>query len=242
MITRQDIETLFDMARIASMSGDFETALAYYNQILEREPENVMCLSGRTMLFTKMKRWDEAIHDSKIIIRLEPDKGDNYSNLGVIITWKIFEPADPSILGDNPLLREIMGYYQECIRRDPLHISAWLNSIETYLFMYRWDDAISHHGMCKPYIDTTEHHLAWSWLGALAIVLAGDTIVENEFPCLYGDGIGLPPGPHDTRQVELTLEGLARQQYHPDRLANAVGIHRRYLSHFVNGVSYDVAG
>ena len=238
MFTELDIETLYEMAHIASASGDFETALAHYNQLLELTPDNAMFRHARASLFAKMKHWDEAIHDCKTGIHLAPDDADVYLSLGVYLTWKIFEPADPSILGDNPVLLEIIGYYQESIRRNPLHVTAWLNSVETYLFMYRWDDAISHHGMCKPYIDTTEHKLAWDWLGALAITLAGDPIDKNEFPSLYDDTLRLPPGSYDTRQVELTLEGLARNQYYPEHLTRAVGIHQRYLSHFDSGGPY----
>jgi len=237
MLTETEQEALFSLAVMEDINGHKKSSLNHLDQLIEQVPDNALFIQRRASVLSGMGRWDEAIDNYKNAIRLAPDHAEIYLSMGANLTWKLFESGDASILGNNPIFIKIIGYYQECIRRDPLTTGAWLNSIETNLFMFQWDDAISYYGMCKAYMSAIEDKLTLEWLGALATVLAGDALDEGEFSTLYNTGIKLEPGNYDIRQVNLVLKGLGLQKYYPQRLTYAKEIHQTYLDHFLDTTS-----
>lgn len=148
------------------------------------------------------------------------------------MTFKLFYSGRNAIRNSHPLLEKIIEHYNNCLERDPLNRTAWLNTIETYLFLRKWDDAISHYGACKPYITDKEHQLTLSWLGCLALTFAGDPLEPEDIEPLNDMTITVPPDFHDVNQIGDILCEMESEDFDRGMLMQANDIHQRFLRHF----------
>jgi len=107
-----------------------------------------------------------------------------------------------------------------------------LGIIDIDLCLFKFDDAISDYGACKPYIHTREYQLVRSWYGCLALTFAGDTVEEEDEKPLNDLSIRLK-WYHwafysiDTLFIELEQKGFDRE-----RLEKAKEIHQKFIDHF----------
>jgi len=232
MLDDGGIQYLIERAELNVASGNYREALCEYDQIISAAGPNPFFYQRRAHISSRLNNWENAIADLERSIELCPDDAGNYLGLGVYMTLKLFTSGVDRLAHHNDLLLDVIHLYKECLKRDPTNESSWLNTIETYLFMRRWDDALSVYGECRPYINDTEHRLTRSWLGCLALALAGDEILPEDSAPLHEHRIRLPANFHDTSQVDCTLLDLKRDQYDPVRLARAQEIHQRFLGHF----------
>ena len=63
-------------------SGDFEAAIANFNEALKRDRQNLEALTGRGLAYAGLGNSDRAIEDFDEVIRLDPDYADAYVGRG----------------------------------------------------------------------------------------------------------------------------------------------------------------
>src|SRR4030043_685158 len=175
-----EIIFLLERAECYEKEGNHSEAIKCYGEIIAKLPDNSPykphTYITRAHLFSSLSRWKEAIEDSKMALKLNPDSTGGYLNVGAYLSMDLFYSGKFEFNKYNELFEESIAYYKACLERNPQSITAWLNIVETNMFMCRWDEAISYYGSCKPYIDTLEHQVIRAWLGSMAIVLAGDPL------------------------------------------------------------------
>lgn len=210
-----------------------EEAIKVLTKIIEYSvsgnPYIPLSLNLRHSIYSKLGKWDLAIADILTSIELEPDAESNYLSLGVLKTWKLFYSKNYRIDDNNEVLEEVINYYKECLQRNPMNTVAWLNIVETYIFLQKWDDAISYYGLCCSYMDNGEHKLIRAWLGALSLALAGDPIEDEDMKLLLDQSIKYETR-HDTNQIRDVLLELERIEFDNDRLEKAKYIHGLYMN------------
>ncbi len=73
---------IFVLARAQDANGQFESAIALYNQLISRYPEKTEYINNRGVIyFNKMRKYDEAKADFEQAIRMNPNNGPYYLNL-----------------------------------------------------------------------------------------------------------------------------------------------------------------
>jgi len=231
VLSDDDLVTLLERANMFLMKDDCKGALSLYSQIIDETASESMylsfLLSSRSSIFSKIHDWDSAIIDIKRCISNSPDDSSYYLTMGVYITWKHFYSENFRIDDHNEVLKESIYYYKECLKRNPTDTTAWLNTIETYLFIRDWDNAQCHLGLSKSYIVTKENKLVWAWLSCLSLALAGDPIDNDDVKILLDRSIQYETN-HDYQQIDCVISELERIQFHPKRVNTAKEMHRMF--------------
>ncbi len=179
----------------------------------------------------RLGRWDEAIAAVERAIAIEPDNPALHLNLGAYLAWKVFYGEGFRIGGDRGLIDRSLCAYRACLQKDPTVVSAWLNTIETRIWLFDWDQAIGTYGQCGPFMETPADRLVRAWLGSIALALAGEEILPEDRAPL--DAPPIPPLPrtsYDVNQIERFFEELARRPDPPRGLPLAREIHRSFLA------------
>jgi hypothetical protein len=107
-----------------------------------------------------------------------------------------------------------------------------LGLIEIDLLRYDWEMAISDYGACKSFIRSDINHLVRSWLGCLALILAGDVVDDED--CIFLDDplIRLEKRHWCVAEIENLFVNLAQQGFSYERLELGKRIHEKFLNHF----------
>jgi tetratricopeptide (TPR) repeat protein len=226
-----ELRILADKANDCLQNHDYEETINLYTRIIDSSFSDsrykAYYLSSRRSLFSSLKKWDLAIEDNKRLIELYPDIPENYLSMGAIITLKFFYSGYYRINGDNNILEEAIYYYNECLRRNPVSPSTWLNIMETYIHLMKWDDAISHYGTCKTYMNNEYYKLVHAWLGGLALALAGEDIDEEDIRPLL-DNRPKIDSDWDSNQIKDVFKELEKIQFDKDRIHKAETINELF--------------
>lgn len=83
-IDAQWVNTYLLRANIVLQDEDYETALATYNEALERFPGSVPALSGRAFALARLGRTEEAIAANQEVLALDPDDYNTLKNLALL--------------------------------------------------------------------------------------------------------------------------------------------------------------
>jgi len=70
---RLDIASILSRAMVSTASGNYDDALAYYEEILKYEPSNTRALAGKAGVCRRLGRKEEAINSLDAVLSLEPD-------------------------------------------------------------------------------------------------------------------------------------------------------------------------
>jgi tetratricopeptide (TPR) repeat protein len=225
------LNTLLERVESLLSNGESQEAVSLLSQIIdESQADNTILsylLDTRASVYSRKKNWDLAIADTMRCISICPDNSNYYMSMGVYITWSHFYTDKFRIDENNEALIQSISYYKECLKRDPTNTTAWLNIIETYLFIMDWESALSNLGMCKPYLNMRENKLIWTWLTCLTLVLDGDTPDQEDRELLYDSSIHYKTT-HDCQQIDDVLSELERIHFHPERVTQAKEIHQLY--------------
>ena len=227
----EELKTFFEKANLFVVKKEYTNAVDIISHLINNiSPENPMLpiiLDYRANIYTKMNEWDFAISDIEKSISINPDSDSNYLQMGVYITWKHFYTNRFRIDEKNKEIETAIKFYKECLIRDPTNVTAWLNIIETYLFLMDWDNALCHLGICKPYLSTKENRLIWTWLTCLSLALAGDSVEHSDIDLLK-DETEYYKTNHDYKQIDNVLSELQRICFEPERLKMANEVHQLY--------------
>jgi len=230
-LSDDELKSLINLVSVCMSKDDYGQAYIHLSKtidILISEDKNLpFLLNYRASISSIMHNWDLAIFDIQKCISISPYDSSYYLSMGVYITWKYFYTGSFRIDNVNQDLKESIYYYKECLRLDPTHCIAWLNTIETYLFLMEWDNALGYLGMSKPFLSSKENMLIWSWLTCLSLALIGDPIEHEDIKLLLDDSIKYDSS-HDYKQIDCTISELERIQYNTARLKRAKEIHQLY--------------
>ena len=152
--------------------------------------------------------------------------------MGATITQKFFYSGHYRIDGDNNILEKAIFYYTECLRRNPSSPSPWLNIIETYIHLQKWDDAISHYGTCKMYMNNNYYKIVHAWLEGIALALAGEYINDEDIKPLLDkeEKINIY---WDSNQIRDVFVELERIQFDKEKLQKAKKIDEMFKSRII---------
>ena len=69
----------------ALVRGEYDTALGFYNQALEKEPSSVLALLGRGASLQKLRKLEEAQVSYERVLKVDPDNREALTNVTAII-------------------------------------------------------------------------------------------------------------------------------------------------------------
>jgi Flp pilus assembly protein TadD len=104
------VEEHFQKGNELVQAGEFEQAIAEFEAVLEKEPENISALSNLGVVYYNLGRLDEAIAQYQKAIELAPQDADIHSNLAAAYVQQ--EQLDTALteyqaaVGLNPNLAE----------------------------------------------------------------------------------------------------------------------------------------
>lgn len=233
-MTEVDKDVLIKKAIAAFSMDDYALSLEYLQPLVSRQPVNPAVFELQAVAYAGLRDWDHAIENIQQVIRLNPDRAESYLHIAIYLTMKLSDARPDGFHDHAGLIEEVLDHYNACLERDPSNRTAWINAAETYLFIRRWDDALSYTALCQPYTDDTASKLTREWIACLALALAGDAIAEEDRHLLANQTIRIPERAHDTEQVRILLNELQNEGFDGDRLARAWKIQHEFLQHFDN--------
>ncbi|XP_048585429.1 uncharacterized protein LOC5512045 isoform X2 [Nematostella vectensis] len=123
---------------------DFSVSL-----LLDDSEENVMAFMHRGILYTDLKRWEDAIPDFEAAIRLDPSLASAYVNIGLIYIIK------------HSNYQKAIRQYTSAIRVDPTYVRALICRAEAFQKMGMLQEAILDYARAihmRP--DVSDYHMA----------------------------------------------------------------------------------
>ncbi len=69
----------------ALLRGEYDTALGFYDQALEKEPSSVLALLGRGASLQKLRKFEEAQASYEKVLKIDPDNREALTNVTAII-------------------------------------------------------------------------------------------------------------------------------------------------------------
>jgi lipoprotein NlpI len=111
----------FNCGRSHANNGDYDRAIADYNEAIRLDPENASAYNSRGNANQAKGDHDHAIADYTEAIRLDPKYAPAYNNRG--LTWYLKGGYDPAITDFN-----------EAIRLNPKYVSAYFGRGRVYLY------------------------------------------------------------------------------------------------------------
>lgn len=91
----KEARKLFNQAHIYHMRGDYRKAISYYKKSIKKKP----CAESHTFLgwvYSDLGKYEEAIEECEKAIKLDPDFGNPYNDIGVYLIKKgVIDEAIP---------------------------------------------------------------------------------------------------------------------------------------------------
>jgi len=225
----------------ASSLPELELALKYYNKIIDNTRPHPHYFFKRAKvkyslsLVSAFHDLDDAIADLDRAIELEPDRGEYYRLRGEYLMLKLTEQQHTSDADRQPLLERIDRDYRSSRERNPTDPQLWLDLIEAAILSHDYDKAIGLYGDSKQFIKTDENKLVRSWLGCIALALAGDPVEDDNSPLYeeirslwrYRDSIF----PH-VLEISSLLKNIRAKEGETDKWYNALEIQQLFDNNF----------
>lgn len=227
-----EVKFLLEQAERYSASRDYRRSLDCYSRIVEGAPPHPQYFKRRTLIRRLLGDLDGAIADMNRAVELDPDDANSYWERGACFSHKLSLNKDIDRAKREELLGKILADYKASVTRNPTSAEGWLAIVETDLLMHDWDDAIGNYGSCKPYIDSKSNQLVRSWLGTLALDLAGDAPDEEDRKLLDDMSIRLNDSAWCVSEIESLLAELESEGFDREKLRKTKETHRRFLEHF----------
>jgi Flp pilus assembly protein TadD len=129
-------EEYFKRGNELSLSGEFEEAVAEYEQALEIEPENVDLMSNLGVAYYNLGQLDKAIDQYSRAIEIAPNDADIRSNLAAAYVQEYQTSGALDQLG------RALQEYQKAVQLEPTLAQAFFGLGVVYALLSRNDDAI----------------------------------------------------------------------------------------------------
>lgn len=233
-LSEQEIKNLLEKAKAYGSRN--KKALECLNTIIKNTSPQFYYFSARAAILCDLGREEQAIEDINKAIELNPDQGGLYLLRGEILLTKVQGMKDKNVFSkeNNQLLEKVVTDYKVAVGKNPSLPLIWLNLIEFNILLHKWDDAISIYGSARPYIDTKEDQLIRSWLGCVALALAGDPIEEEDKKPLYDQTIKITGAALVGRIISPSFhrEIIEMGASTDGRWEKLVEIHKLFLEHF----------
>ena len=134
-------ETLFALADVKEAGGAYAEALAFVDEALELDEDNVRALYRKRDLLEKMEKWDDIVYLQKRIIKMKKsEKGKEREQLN-LIGYK-YEQWRQSLESGN--VEKAQKAFRTILRLDRKFIPAHLGLAETILREGNADDAVDY--------------------------------------------------------------------------------------------------
>ena len=228
-----DTGYLLTAARSHQVTGEYHKALDCFSSLIVTTEPNDYYHYLRSSTFSELYQFDRAAEDIRYALQLNPDEAIYYFLLGgyllsheLTIHGRIMEQTSHAVM------EEIIECYLKSLEKDPTSQEAWLDLLEINVILRRWDDAIACYGTSRPYITKKSFQLIRSFLGCLALVLAGDTTTPEEEKMLSDKDVVVSSETYRFSEIEALLRDLQKEGYSSARLSLATGIRNRFLCHF----------
>jgi len=231
MLSDQEIKYIIEKAEACISSRDFIQALNYYNQLNENV-QQPFYFKRCGFCHRMMGSMDKAIDDYNEALKLDPDDGVTYWERGACYNDKPYQEKIIDEGKKKELLEKALKDYKSSIERIPTSEEAWLALIDIELCLFKFDDAISHYGTCKPYIDSREYKVIRSWYGCLSLTLSGDSIDQNDEKELNDFSIRLKWYHWAFFSIDILLKELEQKGFDNKKFERAKEIHQKFIEHF----------
>ncbi len=135
-----NLQTLLALETIMEKLKNFEEALRYLDEILDRDSENVAALCRKRSLLEKREKWDDLVSLQKTIIKLEQKDKERQEEERRLLGYK-YEYARSSLENGEPEKAE--KAFRTLIKTDNNFIPAHLGLAEAMLLKGETEEAIN---------------------------------------------------------------------------------------------------
>jgi len=160
----QDIDELINKGVQLFNSEQYEEALSYLNEVLEKDPDNLQALNAKGAVFVKIERYEEALTYFDKILEMDPSNVDALNNK--VVT-----------LGKLDRGNEAAQYVQRVLELDPAHIEALISQGQVHIRMGEYEEALSYF---ESAVEIDPNHIEALNAGGQTIIKMGKT--EDALP------------------------------------------------------------
>ena len=228
---RMILKNLIDKAESHFLTNEFLPALDCYSQLIDVIGPQSYLFKKRGFCYRMLKDLDNAIEDYSKAIELDPHDNVTYWSRGACYNDRAFiKGKGKEERTEN--LKTALYDYKYSLQLDPTSEEAWLALLDIDLWLFRFYDAISHYGECKPFIKNREYCLIRSWYGCIALALTDETIDNEDKRLLDDDTIRLKWYHWAVFAMELFFKELEQSGFEQKKVLEIMDIHHKFMKHF----------
>lgn len=156
-------DSLNALASIALQSGDFDSAVHLYSEVIECKRNHAVGYYKRANAFNALAKWDSALKDYNRAVKIDPQYAHAFCNRGSVLerlgrlddALRSYEraldldPRDPltnfnraSVLKDLKRFDEALGSYERAIASRPDYTDAYINRGNILRELHRFEAAV----------------------------------------------------------------------------------------------------
>jgi tetratricopeptide (TPR) repeat protein len=138
---RMDGESVVKQAYEAILSGDFELAIARFEEAISLEPDNAAHYHKCSITCTRSGKWQKALQYAEEAVRLEPEQEEYRFHLQTVRAKVLVQEAEAALEQNPKDIENAIGMLQEATRLDPLNVEALLLLGACFASQGRFDEA-----------------------------------------------------------------------------------------------------
>ena len=197
ILSDDEIQKLTVKANTLLENARIKEALCYFDTIVKYSPETAYLFSRRGYCRLKISDFSGAIEDYTQAINLDPHRPELYITRA---NCKLASSRFEMVKGE--LTAASLADYESAIQKDPTIADVWIGVICLHFLLNDWDQVISLCGQSQPFVTDCEDKALRAWVLCLAVLLAGDSIAEEDSrPLLESKSI-------DSLFIEFIIEHL----------------------------------
>ncbi len=199
----------------------------------------IPCTESRSFLLNKSSLdgrltgdFDEALNSINQSLEINPDDAFTRVSRSSIITHQMSLNVELTYDEKMAILNKVVEQYKEALKLNPTFANSLLGLLEVYCLQRNYDAAIGIFGSSGDYINVNECNVVRSWLGCIALVLAGDMPDNEDSRYLYDQDIRLGSDDWCVAEIDRLMVDLKREGQNRENVGKAIKIHQEFLSHF----------
>jgi tetratricopeptide (TPR) repeat protein len=174
----EKFDLYFEQALILSTNGDYEEAIASYDQALKFKPDYHEAWNNRGVALADLGRIEEAIASYDQALKFKPDYHEAWNNRGVA-------------LADLGRIEEAIASYNQALKFKPDYHEAWNNRGVALADLGRIEEAIASYNQALKF--KPDFHEAWYGRG----IALGKLGKMNEAIASYDKALKIKPDFHE---------------------------------------------
>ena len=175
LLSEDEVNKLVAHADSLLEEKKYKEALCFFDTLIKYAPLTAYYFSKRAICRFACNDKTGAVEDCTRAIELDPHRSEYYR-------YRAIFKESQSTLGkmSGEFIDDLLSDYTNAMQKDPTIAEVWMAILYLQMLRNDWDEVISLCGQSQPFVINSDHKALRAWVLCLALLLAGDSISEED--------------------------------------------------------------